>query len=95
MELLRELVLQAAIIAVLVNPKNPNADTLTRDAWATASAVGQHIPILHASTASEVEAAFNTLAQIWISTVLITSDSFCNNRGAQLTASLRRDGLPA
>ena len=60
MELLRELVPYAALIAVLINPKNPNADTLTRDAWAVASAVGQHIYILHTSTASEVEAASNT-----------------------------------
>jgi putative ABC transport system substrate-binding protein len=95
LELLRELVLHAAIIAVLVNPKNPNADTLTRDAWATASAVGQHIHILHASTASEVEAAFNTLAQVWASTVLIASNSLCNSRNAQFTALEARHAVSA
>src|SRR5262249_27788871 len=35
--LLRELVPHAALIAVLINPKNPHADTFTRDAWATAT----------------------------------------------------------
>jgi len=95
LELLRELVPCAAIIAVLINPKNPNTDTLTRDAWATASAVGQQIHILPASTASEVEAAFDTLIQVRASTVLIVSDSFCNSRSAQLATLVARHTVPA
>ena len=60
MELLCELVPHAAITAAHSNPKNLNADTLTRDALVMARAVGQQIHIPHANTTSEAEAASDT-----------------------------------
>ena len=46
LELLRELVPGAARIAVLVNPANPNAETMLRDVEAAARAMGLQTPSL-------------------------------------------------
>ena len=56
--LLHELLPGAACFAVLVNPTNPNAEFLTRDARAAAAAIGQQIEVLTASTNRDIDAAF-------------------------------------
>src|SRR5229473_4692299 len=63
LELLRELVPSSALIAMLVNPSNAQAETQSREVQAAASAIHQQIVILSASTAREVETAFATLVQ--------------------------------
>jgi len=45
--LLRELVPQAPIIAVLLNPTNPDAEFQRRDIQATAAATGQQVRMFH------------------------------------------------
>src|SRR5262245_35442515 len=56
--LLHELLPTAVRFAVLVNPNNRNAEALTRDAQATASALGRQVEILPASSSREIDAAF-------------------------------------
>src|SRR5262245_36703090 len=48
LELLRELVPGALVIAALLNPNNPNAEARSRDAQAEAHAVGQQIHVFNA-----------------------------------------------
>jgi putative ABC transport system substrate-binding protein len=50
LELLHELVPNATVIAVLLNPNNPDIDTRVRDVQAAAQTIGQQIHILMAST---------------------------------------------
>ena len=54
LELLRELVPSAAIIAVLFNPDSPEAETVSRDAQVAARAIGQELIVLTARTAGEL-----------------------------------------
>ena len=61
--LLHELVPKATIIALLVNPTNPNAETLSRDVQAAAGARGLTLHILHASSERDFDTAFATLLQ--------------------------------
>ena len=61
--LLHELVPTATIIALLVNPTNPNAETLSKDAQAAARALGLQLHVLHASTERDFDTAFATLIQ--------------------------------
>jgi hypothetical protein len=48
---------------VLVNPSNPNAESLTKDAQAAGSAIGRQIEILAVSTARDIDAVFASVAQ--------------------------------
>ena len=61
--LLRELRPGAARIAVLVDPKWPLTERFVSEIRAAASAVGQQIEVLDASSDREIETAFTTLVQ--------------------------------
>jgi ABC-type uncharacterized transport system substrate-binding protein len=61
--LLLELIPGAARFATLVNPENPLAKNIVADQRAAASAIGRQIEVLHASTNSEIDAAFALAAR--------------------------------
>ncbi len=61
LELLSELVPQAGVIALLVNPNNANTERIMRDVQEAARAKGVQLHILKAGTESEIDAAFATL----------------------------------
>src|SRR5215831_12009729 len=63
LELLRELVPGALVIAALLNPNNPNAEARSRDVQAAAHAVGQQIHVFNANSESEIERSFATFVQ--------------------------------
>jgi hypothetical protein len=58
--LLHELIPGAALVAVLVNPRDPEAKSQPSDAEAAAKALGQKLLILNAATETEIDKAFTT-----------------------------------
>jgi len=64
LELLSELVPQAGMIALLVNPSNASAEPQMRDVRQAARAKGVQLRILKASTENEIDSAFATLVQL-------------------------------
>ena len=64
LELLHELVPTATVIALLVNPTNPNAETQSRDLQAAARTLGLQLHVLHASTERDFDTVFATLVQL-------------------------------
>ena len=95
LELLHEVVPNAAVIAFLVNPINPNTESITRDARETAHSLGRQIQVLRASTECDIDAAFATLVQLRASALLIGTDTFFNSRSEQLAALRVRYAVPA
>jgi putative tryptophan/tyrosine transport system substrate-binding protein len=93
--LLRELVPSAALIAVLLNPNNPNAATQLKDVQEAARALGQQIHILHASSEAELEAAFTTARQVGCGGLLVAADPFFNSRRTYIIALAARHAIPA
>jgi putative ABC transport system substrate-binding protein len=65
--LLHELVPQANVIGVLMNPNFPPAEQQVRDAQAAARPLGLQIYVIRASTDVEIDAAFEAVAQQRIS----------------------------
>jgi len=94
-ELLHELVPQAAAISVLSNPDNPNAETERRQAQAAARALGVEVHILSATKENEFDSAFVTLVQQRPSALLVSVDAFFVNQRAQLVALAARHSIPA
>jgi putative ABC transport system substrate-binding protein len=84
LEFLRELVPTAKIVALLVNPTNPSAETVARDLQATASTMGLELHVLHASSERDFDAAFGTLAQLRASGLVVSADPFFVSRSRQL-----------
>jgi putative tryptophan/tyrosine transport system substrate-binding protein len=95
LELLRELAPKATIIAMLVNPNNPNATTNTREGRTAAETVAQQLVVLNASTEREIDTAFATVVQQQIGALLVGSDPFFVSRRDQLAALAARHAVPA
>jgi ABC-type uncharacterized transport system substrate-binding protein len=95
LEVLRELVPTATIVALLINPTNTtNAETLSRDLQAAARTIGLQLHVLHASTERDFDAVFASLPRLRASALVIGSDPFFNSRSQQLAALALRHAIP-
>src|SRR5438132_10249202 len=94
LELLSELVPQSGVIALLVNPNNPNAERVMRDVQEAARAKGVQLPIQKASSESEIDAAFATLVQLKAGALVVGADAFFSSRREQLVALASRHAVP-
>jgi putative tryptophan/tyrosine transport system substrate-binding protein len=94
LELLHELVPSATIIALLVNPTNPNTEALSRDAQAAARTLGLRFHILHASTERDFDTVFTTLVQLRAGALVISPDQFFLSRSKQLATLPLRHAIP-
>jgi len=90
-----EVVPQAGVIALLVNPNGPSAELTMRDVQEAASAKGLQLHILQASTESEIDAAFISLVERQAGGLVVGSDPFFNSRREQLVALAARHAVPA
>jgi putative ABC transport system substrate-binding protein len=91
LELLSELVPQAKVIALLVNPRSPSS--WLGDVQQAARSKGVQLPILNAATESEIDAAFASLVELNAGALLVGPDPFFNDRREQLVALASRHGL--
>jgi putative ABC transport system substrate-binding protein len=94
-ELLSELVPQANVIALLVNPKNPLSERMIRDVQGAASTKGVQLRTVMASTESEIGAAFATFMRLHAGALAVGADSFFTSRREQLVALASRNAVPA
>jgi putative ABC transport system substrate-binding protein len=94
LELLFELVPDARVMGLLMNPNNPNAERQTRDVEDAASTKGLQLPILKASTESEIDGAFATLAQLHVRALEVGSDVFFASRREHIVALAARYAVP-
>jgi putative tryptophan/tyrosine transport system substrate-binding protein len=93
--LLRELVLTAARIGLLINPSNVNAEDLTKGLTAAGAAMGVQIEVIQASNILEIDAAFASLASKRADALVVGTDSFFFNRRLQLATLATRHAIPA
>ncbi len=94
-ELLSE-VAPAAAVALVINPRNPNADSEAKNAQAAAQQSGRDLRILTASNEGEIDAAFAHLAQSPGAVALtIGTDTFFYSRRNQLVGLAARYAIPA
>jgi putative ABC transport system substrate-binding protein len=94
LELLHELV-PKALMGLLINPTNPNAESQTRDMHAAAQSLGLQLHVLNASNESDLDKAFATLAEVRAGALVIGADGFFVDQSKQLAALALRNALPA
>ncbi len=95
LELLSELVPQAKVIALLVNPNNLQTVGVIRDVQDAARTKGVQLEILKAGTEGEIDAAFATLVQRHAGGLVIGPDPFFGSRREQLGALASGPAVPA
>ncbi|MFT5042936.1 MAG: putative ABC transport system substrate-binding protein, partial [Hyphomicrobiaceae bacterium] len=94
LSLLHEIVPRGARIAVLVNPVNPEAETIVRNATETARALGREIKVFNAKTIGEIDTAFAALMAWRAGAVFVGPDPLLFRRNAQIATLAARHVLP-
>jgi putative ABC transport system substrate-binding protein len=95
LELLHELLPAARILALLINPTNPNAEIESRGLQTAARALGLQLQILHASSEHEFDSVFATMIQLRAGGLTIGADPFFTGRSEQLATLALGHAVPA
>jgi len=95
LQVFREMLPNSAKIAMLVNPKNPAAETETSEVLAAAGASGLEVITLPASSVPEIDTALVSAAASRVSGILIQSEPFLTSRRSQIAGLALRHALPA
>jgi putative tryptophan/tyrosine transport system substrate-binding protein len=95
LELLCEVIPQAAVIDLLVNPEGAITVVSTRELNDAAQVLGRQIRTHTARNEAEIEAAFTTLSQLHARALLIMGDSFFSSRSQQIGEMAARHAIPA
>jgi putative ABC transport system substrate-binding protein len=95
LQLLHELLPNADLFGVLVDPASVSTKFYIPDLKAAAHTLGLQLIFANASTDNDLETAFATFSQQRIGAVLVGSSPFFNQRTVQLAALAARHALPA
>ena len=93
--LLHELVPNADVIAVLLDPTNRLFETETHEIEMAARAMGQKIITLNAGNEQEIRAAFSTVAKSGAGALFVGGSSFFNSHRSQLIGLAALHAIPA
>jgi putative ABC transport system substrate-binding protein len=95
LELLCELVPEAKVIALLVNPNNVNTNDFVRYAQDAARTKRVQLPVLLAGSESEIDTAFASLVQQQADGLIVSGDQLFTQRREQVVALASRYAVPA
>jgi putative tryptophan/tyrosine transport system substrate-binding protein len=95
LEMLREIVPTAAIIAVLTDPNNPNYESHLSDVQSVARATGQKIVVAAVRNEAEVDAAFARFSSEHADALLVADDPFFTVNRKRIIALAAQARLPA
>jgi putative ABC transport system substrate-binding protein len=93
--LLRELVPQATVVAMLVNPQNPVSEFVTRDVRAAAEVSGHRIETVNAGNVDEIEKAFAVIAELHADALIVGADPYFFTQSEKVVALAARNRVPA
>ena len=95
LELARELVPTAAVIAVLANPNSPEFAAQMSDVQVAAQSLGQQIHVVNAGRDGDFDSAFAALLEQRPGALLVTTDAFLYSRRYRIVALATRHAIPA
>ena len=95
LDLLRQLVPKATLIAHLVNPGSVDTEAERRDVQAAAQRLGQQLIVLDASSDRDIETSFATFVQRGAGALIVGAGAFLFSNRGRLVALAARHALPA
>jgi putative ABC transport system substrate-binding protein len=95
LELIQELLPNAATIALLANPSRPAFEQLVGEVLVPARAMGLQVHVLKAGNEREIDAAFATLHRVRVDAILALSDPVYLNLREQLARLAMSHRLPS
>jgi putative tryptophan/tyrosine transport system substrate-binding protein len=94
LQMLFELLPTGATVALFSNPRNANAAAEAREIEAAAKALGVRLLVLNATSPSELDAAFERIAQQDVSGLLNAADPFIISQRDRIVALAARRAIP-
>jgi putative ABC transport system substrate-binding protein len=94
LQLLHELASNVGVVAIVVNPNNPQADEQLQELQAAARTLGVQVEAFKAGSPSEIDTAFANLVQRRAGALLMAADAFFNTRKEQFIVLSARHALP-
>jgi len=95
LELLRELLPNAAVIGLLINPTNPRSELVVQQMTEAARVLGLELRIVKASTAGELDNVFANLVRAGVNAVLVAQEPSYLRWREQITALATDHAIPA
>jgi putative tryptophan/tyrosine transport system substrate-binding protein len=95
LELLHEMVRDASVVGVVVNPTSPTAESQLQKLQIAAATLGLQLPVLQAGTEPQFESVFAAAPQLRASGLVFTSDPFFAFRSQQLAEIAIHHAVPA
>jgi putative tryptophan/tyrosine transport system substrate-binding protein len=95
LQLIREVVADARIMAALIDGNDPNGRNVANDLQAAAGTLGVQLDVLYAGNDSELEEVFSKLSQSRPGGLVISINAFLSRRYEQLAYFAIRHGIPA
>jgi ABC-type uncharacterized transport system substrate-binding protein len=92
--LLGELLPNATVFAVLVNPASPTAESEMKSLSAAADLLGRKVLFLNASSERDMDAAFSAASQRQVGGVLVLPDAVFIGQRAQIVALAAQKAIP-
>src|SRR5262249_53703356 len=94
LEVLRELVPNARVIAFLVNPHNLSTEKQVREAQIAANSIGVQLHVVNASTANDIDTAFEALVHGGAGALLMGADGIFQVQQEQVIALAALHKIP-
>ncbi len=95
LELLHQLCPTVPNIALLTNPTNRDSDNSRRIAELAARSLNLELSVVNASTAAQIDAAFDSFKQLQAGALEIAPDAFFNSRSKQIAVLTLSHSVPA
>ena len=95
LDLLHELVPHTTLLALLLNPNNPDSEVQRQEVQAATAAVGQSLIVFEASNQAELEKAFVSLVGQGAGALIVGNDVFFINLREDVTQLALRYSVPA
>lgn len=93
LQLLHELVPNARVFALLLNPKNANVELEKHQTEAAAQELGLQLVLVEATTENEIDGAFASIARQHAAAVVVSGDVLFNSQREQIADLANRGGL--
>jgi putative tryptophan/tyrosine transport system substrate-binding protein len=95
LELLHELIPQARVIGLMVNPTNPTgAESQEKEVLSYARTLGLEMHVLNASSEGDFEGVFAKLVELHVTGLVISADAFFSSNSQRLAALSIRHAIP-
>jgi putative ABC transport system substrate-binding protein len=95
LELLRELMPNAASVVMLANQSNPNAEVEVKEVQSAALALGIQLTVMNGNSERDIEAIFGGFDQHRPDALFVHPDPFFQSRRDQIVALAARHAIPA